>query len=669
MNDNRPDPQQLLDKINQQESKKSQGKLKIFLGAAAGVGKTYAMLKAASLLQKDNIDVVIGYIETHNRKETTEVVPSNIEFISPAIIEYKNNKYKEFDLDAALKRHPEVIIVDELAHTNNGTRNKKRYQDILELLNAGIDVYTAINIQHIESLNNIVEQITGIPVAETVPDHIIEDADEIVLIDLPPDELIERLNEGKIYSPERAKQALRNFFRKGNLTALRELALRKTAQKVDQQVQEYRYEQDIKEVWPSNDKLLVVIEPGYSSEKIIRSAKNVIDKGYNIWYAGYFENSEFKSRSLRDRQKVLDLLDLAKQLGAIPVKLYGPDPASAIIEFLKDNNINTVMLAQYRLSLYYRLFGSSLSEQIVQSIPEINLLLVNEDSIPKVQFNNQGKIKKKFDWGKTTKKFFSFLIFFALFGIAIQPLSNLFNNTNIAMLYLFVLILVSKGRGVVSAIIVAIMSAASYNFYFITPKFQLVFNDAQYVITFIIMASIGIVASVTNGNLRYQISQLNKEKYKNDTLFTLCKELSNVMIEAQAIEILSKYLELILNAKYMLLTPDMDERLQIKISKIDSAEFDINIANWVFTNNQSAGINTDTFAISKLFYVPIASTVRGRGVLVLEPLDEINFFLPETQLLLERVASLIASTLERIHFTQIAIETKVALAKNSVAQN
>ncbi|HLX54491.1 MAG TPA: two-component system sensor histidine kinase KdbD, partial [Aquella sp.] len=260
---NRPNPQKLLQLLEDENIRAKRGHLKVFLGAAAGVGKTYAMLKAASQLKADGEDVVIGYVETHGRSEVESLLPKDIEYIPLKVIEHKGNILKEFDIDAVLKRKPKIIILDELAHTNViGSRNIKRYQDVLELLNAGISVYTALNIQHIESLNDIVGQITEIRVTETVPDQIIETADEVVLIDIPPEELIERLSEGKIYPKEQIEQALKNFFRKGNLTALRELSLRKTAQKVDKQVLEYRNKEAIENVWASTDKLLLVLEPG-----------------------------------------------------------------------------------------------------------------------------------------------------------------------------------------------------------------------------------------------------------------------------------------------------------------------------------------------------------------------------------------------------------------------
>ena len=338
----RPSPDQLLAKYQQT----NRGKLTLFLGAAAGVGKTYAMLKALPELISDGIDVVIGYIEPHQRAETAALIFPEMEIVPPRVIEYRGHRLHEVDIDAILARKPQLVVIDELAHSNVPTsRNLKRYQDVLELLAEGIDVYSAVNIQHIESLNDVVAQITGVTVNETIPDYIIDQANEVKLIDTTPDELIERLKDGKIYPPERAIKALDNFFRKGNLTALREMALLKTARKVEQQVKEYRADQEIDAIWSSHDKLMVVIEPGYSSEKVIRSAKTMADKGFSGWYVIYLDNSELSERPLRERERLLELLNLAQELGAEVTQLNSSNPVEAIIDFAREHNVNTVVLS------------------------------------------------------------------------------------------------------------------------------------------------------------------------------------------------------------------------------------------------------------------------------------------------------------------------------------
>src|SRR5262252_3307801 len=262
MTEHRPDPEALLARVKEEEARAKRGKLKLFFGAAAGVGKTYAMLEAARELRADGVDVVVGYIETHRRAETEALLPG-LEILPRRSLEYRSTTLDEFDLDAALHRRPTVILVDELAHSNApGSRHAKRWQDVVELLDAGIDVYTTVNVQHVESLNDVVAKITGVVVRETVPDSVFEQADDVELIDLPPDELLERFKDGKVYMPDQAQEAVRNFFRKGNLIALRELALRRTAERVDAQMRVYMHEHAIEKAWPTAERLLVCISPG-----------------------------------------------------------------------------------------------------------------------------------------------------------------------------------------------------------------------------------------------------------------------------------------------------------------------------------------------------------------------------------------------------------------------
>jgi two-component system sensor histidine kinase KdpD len=291
MNDQRPDPDHLLHLLKEQEIRAQRGKLKIFFGASAGVGKTFAMLSAARQLSNQGVDVVIGIIETHGRSETAALL-EGLEQIPLQSLSYRERTLQEFDLDAAIARKPQLILVDELAHSNvTGSRHPKRWQDIEELLAAGIDVYTTVNVQHIESLNDIVGGITGIRVWETVPDRVFDQADEVVVVDLPPDELLQRLKQGKVYMAHQAERAISNFFRKGNLIALRELALRRTADRIDDEMREYRQQQSVDAVWQTRDSLLVCIGPGNSEEKLIRSTARLASKLDAPWHASLCRNT------------------------------------------------------------------------------------------------------------------------------------------------------------------------------------------------------------------------------------------------------------------------------------------------------------------------------------------------------------------------------------------
>lgn len=659
----RPDPEALLKKIQENESKDSKGFLKIFLGAAAGVGKTYAMLRAASSLKADGEDVVIGYVETHGRLETESILPKDIEYIPLKQIEYKNTMFREFDIDRALERHPDYIILDELAHTNAvGSRNVKRYQDVLELLNAGINVFAALNVQHIESLNDIVEQITEIKINETVPDQIIELADEIVLIDLPPEDLITRLSEGKIYPKERIDSALNNFFRKGNLTALRELSLRKTAQKVDKQVLEYRTQEAIESVWASNDKLLLVLKPGQSSEKLVRSGKNLYDKGFSQWFVGYIENPRFEFSSINEKQKIVGLIDLARQLGARVVKLAGVDPAVAIANCVKENNINTVMLSQHQQTFFNKYFNRNMAHRLGELIPGVNLHLINDET--EVDVRNR-QAKRKLNYAKLSYKIFFFFTVFAILGSVLHFVNKWVSNENILMLYLLVMVVANKGRGKISAIIAAFMGTLSYDFFIIPPYFSLVIEDHQYILTFLFLAIIGITFSIINGNLRFQVNQLSRTKQQNELFNEVNRKFAEAMQVTQVIEMIPDFFRQLFHSKFMLLLPNLEEKLELKAGTVLS-HFDDSIALWVFNNNQGAGLNTDTFSGNNLFYVPVLSKMRSRGVLVVEPSNEVEFFLTDVQILLHNFLELLATTLERIHCFNIAMQTQVELTKMGI---
>jgi two-component system sensor histidine kinase KdpD len=450
---------QLIDQLTAEQNTKNQkkGKLTIFLGAAPGVGKTYRMLTEVHMLLSNKEDVVIGYIETHGRADVIKLLIKDIEYIPLRLIDYNNNTgVTEFDIDAALERNPKIIIIDELAHTNAvGSRNTRRYQDVLELLNANIDVYTALNIQHVDSLKNIIERITNSKITETVPDYLIEIADQIILIDLPSDELIKRIADGKVYKPESIDHALNNFFRKGNLIALRDLALRKIAKKVNLEVIEYRHNNKINTIWSNNDRLLLILEPGYSSDVIVRHAKREFDKDYTKWFVAYIENYEFKNRTLKEKQDIIDLIDLAKQFGATPVQLVGNNHIDVIKTFVNENNINHIIFGRYKTNLWYKLFGKSLVDKLMDDIPGINIHLVTDEINLNYQtFKNTNT--KNIDYYKFLKKILSFATIFTILGLLLHPLVNWVFNENLLLVYILVMMTINKSRGKTSAVMIAL---------------------------------------------------------------------------------------------------------------------------------------------------------------------------------------------------------------------
>src|SRR5512141_1392474 len=331
--DQRPDPDALLARAREEEARGKRGHLKIFFGAAPGVGKSYAMLEAARKLKADGVDAIVGYVELHGRTDT-EALLSGLEILPPQRLEHRGVTLAEFDLDAALQRMPGAIVVDELAHSNHpGARHPKRWMDIEELLDAGIDVYTTVNVQHLESLNDVVAQITGVQVRETVPDKVFDSADEVELVDLPPDDLLQRLQEGKVYVEQKVRHALQSFFRKGNLIALRQLALRATADRVDTSMREYRDRHAIHSTWPAGERVLVCVGPDPLSARLVRSARRLATALHADWLAVYVETPALVRLSRQARNRVLQTLKLAESLGAETANLSGESIASELLVF------------------------------------------------------------------------------------------------------------------------------------------------------------------------------------------------------------------------------------------------------------------------------------------------------------------------------------------------
>ena len=376
----RPDPDALIARAHAAEQRAAHGTLKVFFGASAGVGKTYAMLKAAQRLREQHVDVVVGVVETHGRSDTAEQL-AGLELLPPRAVEIRGRALTEFDLDAALKRKPAVLLVDELAHSNAaGSRHPKRWQDIAELRAAGISVITTVNVQHLESLNDVVGGITGIRVAETVPDHVFDDADEVVLVDLPTDDLLRRLKEGKVYLPEQAERAVQNFFRKGNLMALRELALRRTADRVDDDVRSYRREHmgiESQRLWQTSDALLVCIGPDAGSDKLVRAASRRANRSTAPWHAVYVETPALQRLPDAQRSAILKTLKLADSLGAVTATLSAGDAASAAVAYAREHNLGTLVCGRSTPAAPWRRWlRRHFAERVARAAADIELMLL-----------------------------------------------------------------------------------------------------------------------------------------------------------------------------------------------------------------------------------------------------------------------------------------------------
>jgi len=662
MTDGRPDPDQLLDRIKEEEIRAARGKLKIFFGASAGVGKTYAMLSAARQQVQQGTDVVIGVVETHGRKET-KVLVEGLERLPLKDIEYRDKLLKEFDIDAALARNPALILMDELAHSNvQGSRHPKRWQDVEELLAAGIDVYSTINVQHLETLNDVVGGITGVRVWETVPDHVFDVADEVVLVDLPPDELLQRLKEGKVYLPHQAERAIQNFFRKGNLIALRELALRRTADRVDNQMLKYRRDQSVSSVWQTRELLLACVGPGEGADRVIRSAARIATRLDVPWHALYVETPELLRLSERQRQRILKTLKLAQEMGAETATLSGADAIEAVVEYARDHNLSRVIVGRDHVGSW-RPWYRSFADRIGKQAPDLEVIQVARE-----EGHARGPADERTDesWLDRLKApWQSYAMSAVICGIATliaAPLHSVFELANIAMLFLLAVVLVSVRYGLGPSIMASFMNVAAFDFFYVSPQFSFAVNDVQYLMTFGVMLAVGLVTAKLTTGLKYQARVAGRREQRVRALYEMSRDLSGALMPEQIAEISQRFVETEFGAKSALLLADENDRLgaAIQVSG-DSLTIDIGIVQWAFDHGTEAGCGTDTLPGSTVLYVPLKAPMRLRGVLALEPRDHRRLMAPEQRRLLDTFARLIAISLERVHYVDVAQSTTVQM--------
>ena len=668
MVDTRPDPDQLLDKINKEAEKQKNGRLKIFFGACAGVGKTFAMLAAARSLRLQGVDVIVGIVETHGRNETASQI-SGLDVLPLKKLEYRGRELSEFDLDAALLRKPRLILVDELAHSNvEGSRHPKRWQDIEELLSVGIDVYTTLNVQHLESLNDVVGQITGIRVNETIPDKVFDMADEVILVDLPAEELLQRLQDGKVYLPQQAERAGKNFFRKGNLIALREMALRRTADRVDSQMQEYRSNSAIQQVWQAKDRILVCIGTGPEAERLVRVAARLAHSLKSDWLAVYVETPRLQRLSDAQRDHILNTLKLAQTLGAETTTLSGTDVAKIILNYARSRNVSKVVVGKSIRSAFARLITPGLVDDLTKQATDIDIHVVSrEHSLtekPITNFERSG-ITGQLDGGSKLKGYY----FSAAFCIATTAIAAMLlpflELTNAVMLYLLGVVFIAfkfgRGPGIFSSFI----SVASFDFFFVPPKLSFTVSDTQYLLTFSVMFVVALVISNLTSGLRYQAVVAMHRERRSRALYDLGKSLASALTSQHIIEISTHQLSGIFQSKLAILLPDSQEKIVNTSASVlpDSnlKEIDFGIAQWVYDHQQQAGFGTDTLPSNAALYIPLQAPMRTRGVLAIVPENKRMIYLPEQRQLLDTFASQIAIAIERVHYVEIAQEALVSM--------
>jgi two-component system sensor histidine kinase KdpD len=668
MNLERPDPDELLARVERDTAKARRGRLKIFFGASAGVGKTYAMLLAARERRSENQDVLVGLVETHGRKETQALL-DGLEVLPTRPIDYKGAILQEFDIDAALKRRPAIILVDELAHTNApGSRHPKRWQDIHELLEAGIDVYSALNVQHLESLNDDIGQISGIRVWETVPDTVFEDADEIELVDLPPDELLIRLREGKIYLPQQAQEAIKHFFRKGNLIALRELALRQTASRVDAQMLDYREGHSIREVWQVNERILVCIGPNPLAERLVRAGKRLAVNLRAEWIVIYVETPQLQRMPAEKRDGVLRILRLAEQLGAESVTLSAPEMSEALIRFARDRNINKIVVGKPTRRGWRRWLQGSVVDVLISHAHNINIYLLGsphpddrKERVGEPSLFRRGPLPGlRQRTSKAKKRYIGYL-----WAIAVTVLSTLVGQVvfgrvelaNLVMVYLLGVVFIATRFGRGPSVLASVLGVGSLDFLFVEPYYSFSVADSQFLITLVAMLVVGAVISNLMVNVRSQAKVAAHRERRAAMLYAMSKDLAASQTEEDIVRTAVRHLHSEFSSRNVILFPNKDGRIVYPGQKGLTESLhaaDLSVAQWVFDHNEMAGQGTNTLPGAAAIYFPFHNEDKALGVLALLPVNLRRVFLPEQQKLLETFLRLIGQAVARIRFAEQA---------------
>ncbi|CAI8691997.1 sensor histidine kinase KdpD [Burkholderia pyrrocinia] len=670
---NRPDPDQLLDKLQRDEEKQRRGQLKIFFGASAGVGKTYAMLQAARQRLQDGVDVVVGIVETHGRGETAALL-DGLDVLPLARIDYRGRTLAEFDLDGALARQPQLILVDELAHSNvQGARHLKRWQDVYELLDAGIDVYTTVNVQHLESLNDVVGAITGIRVWETVPDRVFDAADEVTLVDLPAEELLERMRDGKVYLAQQAERAVRNFFRKGNLIALRELALRRTADRVDAQMREYRADRSIQRIWQARERLLVCVGPGAEAPTLVRAAARLAASLKADWIAVYVETPRLQRLPDAQRQRTLDALKLAAELGAETATLAGGDAVAALIGYAKVRNVSKIVAGGSPKVGLMRRFARPFGEQLAERAGDVDLMLIRASASDEARAAPLDPRAR--DWRDAFAKFGTHrspprhYVYAAAICAAITVVANVVSErldlTNLVMLYLLGVVFsaVRLGRG--PGVLQSFLSVAAFDFFFVPPRMSFSVSDTQYLLTFFGMLLTSLVISHLTSTLTRQASIAQRRERRTGAIYAMARELGAALTTEQIVEIGSRHVGEVFRARVAFLLPDSADKVRQKIEEPDAAvtltgaDLDSDVGQWVYDQQKPAGRGTDTLPATAALYLPLKAPMRTRGVLAVVSREPRELEVPEQQRMLDAFAAQIALALERVHYVEIARDALV----------
>jgi two-component system sensor histidine kinase KdpD len=654
----RPNPDELLSHIQKEEQEKNRGRLKIFLGYAAGVGKTFAMLEAAHQRKEQGVDLVVGYVETHGRVETERLL-SELEILPRKTIEYHGIKLTEMDADAILIRQPQLVLVDELAHTNApGSRHLKRYQDVEDLLAAGSDVYTTLNIQHLESLNDVITQITGVKVRETIPDSVIDEASEIELVDLPPEELLVRLKEGKVYIPDQAARAIQKFFRAGNLTALRELTMRRAAERVDDQMLAYMQTRAIPGPWPAAERLLVCVSPSPLSERLVRKARRLADELKAEWTAVYVETSAHARLSPDQRDRVSRTLLLAEELGGKTITLSGESIARLVTDYARQHNFTKIIVGKTLQPRWMEGLRGSVTDQLARYGENIDVYIVSSEAKQSPLTETLAR-QVHSSWPR---------YLWAIVLVALGTSLNTFfhtriSPTNLVMTYLLTVVIAAAFLGRGPAVLASILSVLVFDFFFVPPYLTFAVSDTEYFLTFVGFLGVGLVISQLTARLRDQAEMTKRRAADTTALYGLSRDLAAAAGMDDILRAITQNVSQTFNREVVLFMPDEAAHGGLKPythnPNFNPDENENAVAVWTFQRGQSAGRGTDTLSAAEARYLPL-KTARGVvGVLGVKPKDLSKHLSPEQVRLLEAFASQAALAIERVQLADQARQAQL----------
>ncbi len=676
--DPRPDPDALLARVSADERKAARGHLKIFFGASAGVGKTYAMLEAARRKHAEGVDVVVGYVEPHGRDET-EGLASGLPSLPPLAVRYRNTLRREFDLDAALARKPALLVVDELAHSNvvdgvPAPRHAKRWQDIEELLAAGIDVWTTVNVQHLESLNDVVAGITGARQQETVPDRAFDEADEVELIDLPADDLLARLAAGKVYIREHAAHAREHFFRKGNLIALRELALRRTADRVDAAMRDYRDARGIASGWAARERIVACIGPTAAAEQVVRAAKRLADALDAEWIVVYVETPALLRLPAAERNRRIDVLRLAESLGAEAVTLGGASVADEVMQYARTRNATRIVVGRSSRTGWRAWLAPSPVASLLRRKADIDVVVVGSDALSLARRSplvaRTEAMLASGGSGKRRWPGYALAVAMTVLATGIAwLLSARFDATNLVMVYLLACAVVAVWLGRGPSVLASLLGVAAFDFFFVPPAFTFAVANAQYLLTFAIMLGVSLTIANLTAGVRLQARVAGHRERRTALLYAMSRELAQAADREAMARSAVRHVGESFDGQAVVLLPDAAGHMQAPRGQPEPHSLrgaDLGVAQWVFDHDERAGLGSDTLPGQDALYAPLSTPQGPLGVLALLPANPRRVLLPEQRQLLAAFAAQIALALDRVRLAERARGAEVNAAAENV---